>query len=425
MTNKSSDPYRILPPHTDQELAALEASIAENGLEDPIIMDAEHNIIDGHARRDICETLGIDWHVGADVRVGLTNDQKRALAITLNLARRSAVPTAQQRREYAEALLRAQPESSDARIAAVVGMSRSSIQRLRTELTQSGKLTPPLRTVGVDGKSRVVSSDKRKSRFQVKSRAEYEKLAPAANNLKAPPKTTNGIIQKPHRMPATLRREEALARVEVSGAQQLPPSIYVRCCDFRQLEIEPHSVDLICTDVVWAKDAQGDWAELAKLAKKWLKPEGLFATFIGQMHKYDFYRVIAPFLHPVWEFAFIFSGTTRNIVRSVIEGWRPITIYAPAPSVDFHFVKDTLTSRGSEKDYHDWQQPLPVVKELIHRLVPREGSPVVVDPQLGTGTTAVACCQLGIRFIGGDIDPKMVEIARYRIATEGVVGDVG
>lgn len=420
------DPYRILPPHTQQELDALDGAIGDDGLQDPIIIDTEGNIIDGYARRDICEERGIDWLAGADVRVGLSHEQKLAMAIRLNLARRSTAPTSKQRREYATALLLANAESSDSSIAAVIGLSRQSVQRLRSQLAKTGKLTPPLKTVGRDGRTRAVSSEKRKARFMVKSKAEYDRLAPVAHELQSSPKLTNGIIRRPNRLPALLRREKVLAQVDKARLRPLPPSIDIHCCDFRNLEVKPKSVDLICTDVVWGKSAKQDWADLAKLAKEWLKPDGMFATFIGNMHKYELSQAVSPYLHPAWEFCLVFSGTTRNIARSIIEGWRPIAVYSlPDSKPNFHFVKDVLTSNGPEKEYDDWQQPLPVVKELIRRLLPREGTPLVVDPQLGTGTSAVACRQLGVRFIGCDIDPKKIKIANYRIAQEGNDKQVG
>jgi hypothetical protein len=156
------------------------------------------------------------------------------------------------------------------------------------------------------------------------------------------------------------------------------------------------------------------------------KPEGVFATFIGNMNSRLFDRAVSPFLEFAWEFGFFFTGTVRNIPCSIIEGWRPIVIYSPSKKVNFHFVKDVLTSNGAEKNFDDWQQPLPVVKELIRRLLPtQEESPLIVDPHLGTGTAAVACCQLGQRFVGCDIDPKKIKIANYRVATEGVNKEVG
>ena len=50
--------------------------------------------------------------------------------------------------------------------------------------------------------------------------------------------------------------------------------------------------------------------------------------------------------------------------------------------------------------------------------VGRWGTGVVVDPFLGTGTTAVACRLLGRRFVGCDIDGEMVKIARHRVSSE-------
>jgi site-specific DNA-methyltransferase (adenine-specific) len=39
----------------------------------------------------------------------------------------------------------------------------------------------------------------------------------------------------------------------------------------------------------------------------------------------------------------------------------------------------------------------------------------IFDPFMGSGTTGVACMQLGRRFIGCEIDPGYFEIARKRI----------
>lgn len=40
----------------------------------------------------------------------------------------------------------------------------------------------------------------------------------------------------------------------------------------------------------------------------------------------------------------------------------------------------------------------------------------VFDPFMGSGTTGVACMQLGRRFIGCEIDPGYFDIAAKRIA---------
>jgi site-specific DNA-methyltransferase (adenine-specific) len=58
--------------------------------------------------------------------------------------------------------------------------------------------------------------------------------------------------------------------------------------------------------------------------------------------------------------------------------------------------------------------PAAIVEEFL-RLLTRPGD-VVLDPFIGSGSTAVACKRLGRRFIGYDINPEYCEYARQRIA---------
>jgi DNA modification methylase len=52
--------------------------------------------------------------------------------------------------------------------------------------------------------------------------------------------------------------------------------------------------------------------------------------------------------------------------------------------------------------------------------VPSEGGLVVLDPFVGTGTTAAAAKRLACHYVGFDIDPHYVEIALARLADEAV-----
>jgi len=61
---------------------------------------------------------------------------------------------------------------------------------------------------------------------------------------------------------------------------------------------------------------------------------------------------------------------------------------------------------------------LPEMCIRLHGL--REDPPLVVlDPFLGTGTTAVAAARLGCRYVGFEVDPHYVEIARRRLGQGG------
>ena len=139
-------------------------------------------------------------------------------------------------------------------------------------------------------------------------------------------------------------------------------------------------------------------------------------------------EAIKPHLHWYRPFAFTFTSTSRTKIDNTLEGFRLIPVFGRSPKHDFQNVSDLIQdSKGREKEYDDWQQSLPVVKELVRRLCPQtKQSTVVVDPHLGTGTTAVACAQLlGKQFIGCDIDANKVRIARHRIATEVTGKQVG
>ena len=59
--------------------------------------------------------------------------------------------------------------------------------------------------------------------------------------------------------------------------------------------------------------------------------------------------------------------------------------------------------------------PVKIVAEFLH-LLTRSGD-VVLDPFIGSGSTAVACKQLGRHFIGYDINPEYCEYAQNRVET--------
>jgi site-specific DNA-methyltransferase (adenine-specific) len=59
-------------------------------------------------------------------------------------------------------------------------------------------------------------------------------------------------------------------------------------------------------------------------------------------------------------------------------------------------------------------QHFSLIAELLS-VVTKPGD-VVLDPFMGSGTTGVACAQLGRRFIGIEIEPHYFDIACERIA---------
>jgi len=67
---------------------------------------------------------------------------------------------------------------------------------------------------------------------------------------------------------------------------------------------------------------------------------------------------------------------------------------------------------------HPTQKPVKLFREIIKDNT-NEGD-IVLDPFIGSGTTAVACKQLGRRFIGFEISQDYVDIANNRLAQSGL-----
>ena len=70
--------------------------------------------------------------------------------------------------------------------------------------------------------------------------------------------------------------------------------------------------------------------------------------------------------------------------------------------------------------YSDDTHPAPFPVELPRRLIKLYSfkDDVVLDPFLGSGTTALAAKELGRRWIGYDTSPKYVELANQRLRQE-------
>ena len=65
---------------------------------------------------------------------------------------------------------------------------------------------------------------------------------------------------------------------------------------------------------------------------------------------------------------------------------------------------------------HPTQKPLSLMKYCVNNYSNKND--LILDPFLGSGTTAVAAKELGRRFIGIEIEPKYVEIANRRLQQE-------
>ncbi|MDD3906416.1 MAG: site-specific DNA-methyltransferase [Candidatus Omnitrophica bacterium] len=68
---------------------------------------------------------------------------------------------------------------------------------------------------------------------------------------------------------------------------------------------------------------------------------------------------------------------------------------------------------NSAEKFHQTGKPVELIEELL-QVSPENG--IVLDPFIGSGTTAVACKHTKRHFIGFELSPEYCEIARKRVA---------
>ena len=88
-------------------------------------------------------------------------------------------------------------------------------------------------------------------------------------------------------------------------------------------------------------------------------------------------------------------------------------IDTPARYIDFPYYGNVEGGTKASEKEHPTQKPVMVMEKCIG-LLKQEGQ-TILDPFMGSGTTGVACMNLGRKFIGIEIEEKYFNIACERI----------
>jgi hypothetical protein len=122
-----TQPYQLMPPLAPDEFAALRADIEAHGVRVPVDVDEAGEVLDGHHRQQIATDLGIPCPTR--VLAGLTEDDKRAHALSVNVNRRTL--TISQRRDLVRAELDRDPSRSDRAIGRLCACDGKTVAALR------------------------------------------------------------------------------------------------------------------------------------------------------------------------------------------------------------------------------------------------------------------------------------------------------
>jgi len=140
----------VLPPLPPQEYAQLRDSIRERGVLQPLLITADHVLIDGHERWKSIQELGLTKY---PLRVvgNLSDAERKELAIRLNVERRHLSRAERQR--LLEMILTEAPAKSTRDVADLLKIGKSTVSRTRQKVMAGVPNGTPGRINGRDGKT--------------------------------------------------------------------------------------------------------------------------------------------------------------------------------------------------------------------------------------------------------------------------------
>ena len=119
-------------------------------------------------------------------------------------------------------------------------------------------------------------------------------------------------------------------------------------------------------------------------------------------------------LSPRWVISWVKNNSMRRITIG-FNCWEPVVLWGQ-PKLNLY--RDVIEAPTiPQNNGHPTPKPEALFEKLVYGF--SESTAIILDPFLGSGTTAVACKRLGRKFIGIEISEEYCRIAKDRImATE-------
>ncbi len=174
------------------------------------------------------------------------------------------------------------------------------------------------------------------------------------------------------------------------------------------------NIDMVFTDPPYLKEYLSLYSVIAEQAKRLLMVGGYLFCYGSTEHLPDHLNRINQYLDYYWTVALLHMGGYPRIWnKKLMSGYKPVMVFTNGQPKEKKWMATVANSDMMDKRYHKWGQGIGFPTKVISMLCPKDG--IVLDPCLGGGTTAVACVQLGRKFIGIEIDEKYFDIAVKRI----------
>ena len=183
--------------------------------------------------------------------------------------------------------------------------------------------------------------------------------------------------------------------------------------------IDDESIDYIVTDPpynvgkdVWDFGVLDLLDNCAKECARVLKKEGIMYWFVPTRHLLKIGFLISQYIPYRWSFIW---NTPNNMLTGDVgfSKYTAILIFSNAKSIHRNMQDLKSINWKPNKNGHPTPKPEVLIRYIVDKISKEED--LILDPFMGSGTTAIVCKQLNRKYIGFEINPEYILMANKRL----------
>lgn len=191
--------------------------------------------------------------------------------------------------------------------------------------------------------------------------------------------------------------------------------------DFREVlpQLPDGSINLVLTDPPYTREYDWVWPILGNESSRVLIPGGSLITLCGHYHMPMVISELTKYLEWYWCCQIPNRRKPMQYGWHISVSWKPALWLTKGKAIIKHWpISDNLAAAGKASNLwqgnktHPWGQSEEMAIQPILRII--SNMDIVLDPFLGSGTTAWVAKKLGRKCIGIEIDERYAHMAADR-----------
>ncbi len=419
----------LILPLTHEEYALLEQSILKNGIRDPLVIwrNGRDYLLDGHHRYEIIQKHYIKKYPTQILHFENKNEALDWI-IENQLGRRNCTPEAiaylRGRRYRNEKTTHGGDRKSSGKSChlktghKIAEFYNVSPRTIRNDEKFADAVDFILNVFSSPAKKKQIKNDLLTKKFRLTKKDIIELSTLPSNYIKKVIEHKREFWQAR----SDFHKEQKLKTENHISKKSLPEQIQLYrgdCLNLSNQYIKEGSIECIITDPPYTD--MTCYEKLGTIARRVLRPSGFCCCYVGTLYLPQAVQIMSEYVDYYWQIILLHTGsdgkkfkcqTFHN--RKIDIGYKSILVFQKSPFKKVKsYWKDVIQGGGMEKEHHPWQQAEKDLHPLLDAFSTVQDT--VLDPFLGSGTTAVACLRKNRKFIGFDRDKRCIEQAKRRI----------